>query len=85
MKAYLQFGEWGGPYQTVDAGEFIDAPMPHHKAGLTWTATGYGAAIPTTLMVRYKGHLRRVYCRIYSNGGTCFVRISGKRVVVSQG
>ena len=50
-------------------------PMPHHKAGLQWTATGYGRKIPTTRMVKLPGgkKWRRVYCCIYSNSGTCYV------------
>lgn len=24
-----------------------DAPMAHHRAGLQWTASGYGSAIPS--------------------------------------
>ena len=49
------------------------APMAHHLAGLTWTATGYGARIPTPYMVQVFGKWRRVYCRIYSNIGTLFI------------
>lgn len=43
------------------------------KSGLSYTATGYGARIATSVMVRFKGKWRRVYCRIYSNSGTCFI------------
>jgi len=49
------------------------APMAHHLAGLTWTASGYGARIPTPYMVQVFGKWRRVYCRIYSNVGTLFI------------
>ena len=49
------------------------APMAHHLAGLTWTATGYGARIPMPYMVQVFGKWRRVYCRIYSNIGTLFI------------
>lgn len=52
------------------------APMPHHRAGLTWTASGYGARIPTEHQVKYAGRWRRVYCYVYSNCGTLFI---GKR------
>ena len=47
--------------------------MAHHLAGLTWTASGYGARIPTPYMVLVHGKWRRVYCLIYSNVGTCFI------------
>lgn len=59
------------------------APMGHHLAGLTWTATGYGARIPTPYMVRVNGKWRRVYCRIYSNIGTMFIgrKYDGTQIV----
>ena len=45
------------------------------RAGLQYTATGYGKKIPTTRMVKLPGsnRWRRVYCCIYSNIGTCYV------------
>ena len=49
------------------------APMAHHLAGLTWTASGYGSRIPMPYMVQVFGKWRRVYCRIYSNIGTLFI------------
>ena len=49
------------------------APMAHHLAGLSWTASGYGARIPMPYMVQVFGKWRRVYCRIYSNIGTLFI------------
>ena len=59
------------------------APMAHHLAGLTWTATGYGARIPTPYMVQVFGKWRRVYCRIYSNIGTLFIgrKYDGTQIV----
>lgn len=50
--------------------------MPHHKMGLSWTATGYGARIPTVYMVQLHGKWRRVYAICYSNTSTLFI---GKR------
>lgn len=49
------------------------APMAHHLAGLTWTASDYGARIPMPYMVQVFGKWRRVYCRVYSNIGTMFI------------
>ena len=59
------------------------APMAHHLAGLTWTASGYGARIPMPYMVRVHGKWRRVYCRIYSNIGTLFIgrKYDGTQIV----
>jgi hypothetical protein len=58
--------------------------MPHHKAGLSWTATGYGKKIPTRYMVRtVDNKWRRVYCAIYSNVGTCYVMHGKNRTIVN--
>lgn len=48
-------------------------PMPHHKLGLQWTASGYGSRIPTEYMILLHGVWRRVYCICYSNAGTLFI------------
>ena len=60
--------------------ESKDAPLPHHTAGLSYTASGYGKRIPTRTMVRFNGKWRRVYCCVYSNSGTCYIGkwITGK-------
>ena len=44
--------------------------------------TGYGDKIPTNTMVFVENKWRRVYCRIYSNIGTCYVLIKGERVII---
>ena len=45
------------------------APMPHHG----FTASGYGARIPTEYMIMYNRKWRRVYCLLYSNSGTLYI------------
>jgi hypothetical protein len=63
----------------------VEKPLPWQTAGLTYTATGYGSRIPTSKMVRFNGKWRRVYCRIYSNVGTCFIgklSPSGENIIV---
>ena len=63
-------------------------PMPHHKRGLSYTATGYGRRLPTTWMVKFNGRWQRVYCCIFSNAGTCYIgRLTefGERVSVEGG
>ena len=49
------------------------APMPHHLAGLQWTASGYGRRIPTRYMVQWRGVWRRVYVCQISNAGTAYI------------
>lgn len=46
------------------------------------SATGYGSKIPTQYMVYVANKWRRVYCRIYSNIGTCYVLINKERVII---
>lgn len=53
--------------------EIKEKPLPWQLAGLQYAASGYGARVPTTYMVRYNGRWRRVYCRIYSNVGGLFI------------
>lgn len=50
-----------------------EKPLPWQTRGLSYTASGYGARIPTAYLVKFKGKWRRVYCRIYSNSGTLFL------------
>lgn len=63
-----------------------DSPLWWQEKGLSFTASGYGARIPTTKMVLLNGKWRRVYCRVYSNAGTCYI---GKNLqtgfIVSEG
>ena len=51
--------------------------------GLSFTASGYGRKIPTSLQVRIPDRLGRmkwvrVYCCIFSNIGTCYVARKGE-------
>ncbi|KAE8546183.1 hypothetical protein [Marinobacter nauticus] len=83
MKFYLQFGQNTGPFQTV-AVEHKEKPLPHHKAGLQYTATGYGSKIPTRYMIRFENRWRRVYVACFSNVGTAYVFIDGEKVTVER-
>lgn len=61
----------------------IERPMAHHKLGLSWTASGYGKAIPMVYMVRtIDQKWRRVYCTIYSNIGTCWIVQDKEKIIV---
>ena len=53
------------------------------KRGLTYTASGYGTKIPTSKVIEWSdGKVRRVYCDIYSNVGSCYCMIHGCKVSV---
>lgn len=61
----------------------IRRPMYHHSHNLSYTASGYGNKLPTQYMVRvFSQRWHRVYCICYSNVGTCYVIIKGKRYIV---
>lgn len=47
--------------------------MWFQEQGLQYTASGYGAKIPTQYMVKWNGKWRRVYCKISNNIGTCYI------------
>ena len=53
------------------------------RLGLQYTATGYGSKIPTSKVIKWSdGKVRRVYCDIYSNAGSCYCMIHGCKVSV---
>ena len=58
-------------------------PLPHHKTGLSFTATGYGSRIPTDKCVYLNNRRYRIYCRIFSNIGTCYINFGGRNVIVN--
>lgn len=60
-----------------------ERPLDWQRRGLQYTATGYGTKIPTTKVVKWSdGKVRRVYCDIYSNAGSCYCLIHGCKVSV---
>lgn len=75
MNAYLHFGFGGEPRQTVKV-ECEDRPLGWQKAGLTYTASGYGRHIATNYVVKWEGRWRRVYSTRYGNAGSAYI---GKR------
>ncbi len=53
------------------------------RRGVQYTATGYGTKIPTSKVIEWSdGKVRRVYCDIYSNIGSCYCLIHGCKVSV---
>ena len=59
------------------------APLPHHKLGLSYTASGYGAKVPTEWMVRtINQKWRRVYFIIYNNLGTLYIVQDKEKILV---
>lgn len=60
-----------------------ERPLDWQRLGLQYTATGYGTKIPTSKVIAWSdGKVRRVYCDIYSNTGSCYCLIHGCKVSV---
>ena len=56
-------------------------PLDWQKAGLQFTASGYGSKIPTELVVRCAdGRKRRVYATCFSNSPSLWMTVQGTRV-----
>ena len=60
------------------------APMPHHLACLTWTASGYGRRIPLRYMVQWQGRWRRVYSCQISNASTAYIGNLSDMIIVQE-
>ncbi len=46
------------------------------------SAEGYGQKITMPWTVEYGGRIRRVYCTLISNNGTCWFMADGKKMIV---
>ena len=71
----LNLQESNAMYELI-TGEKLEAKqllLRWQKEGRSYTATGYGAKIPTSYMVRHNRRWKRVYCMIYSNAGSLFI------------
>lgn len=66
----------------TEEGDLIYKPLPWQERGLMYTATGYGAKIPTSKVIHFEGRERRIYCTIYGNAGTAWITVRGQRVTV---
>jgi hypothetical protein len=60
--------------------DLIARPLWWQLKGLSCTATGYGARIPTDKMLRVGKRLYRVYATCYGNAASCWVTIRGQRL-----
>jgi hypothetical protein len=63
--------------------EIIVSQLAWQARGLTWTASGYGAKIPSDRMVVFSnGRKYRIYVTIYSNIGSAWITKGGKRLYI---
>tara|TARA_B100000929_G_scaffold255846_1_gene217778 strand:- start:36 stop:569 length:534 start_codon:yes stop_codon:yes gene_type:complete len=84
IEAYLQHGSYEyrdgkpGSFRT-EAVECKESLLPHHKLGLSYTATGYGTKLPTRYMVKVDNGLSKRWYRVYS---ICHSNVSSEYIVV---
>jgi hypothetical protein len=61
--------------------ELVEKPLWWHKQGLSQTASGYGSKLTSSRCVKLPdGTLRRVYITCYSNAGSAWITIKGKKL-----
>lgn len=49
------------------------------------TRSGYGSRLPTPYMLRIAKRWHRVYCILWSNSGTCYIRKGGESHYIATG
>lgn len=81
--AVMERAPHAGYVEAAHVGAVALAPMRHHDAGLSWTATGYGRKIPTRFMLAHadgRGGYRwhRVYVAQYGNSGSAYIIVRGR-------
>lgn len=82
FKAFLQHGSADKPpMRTEEVRAKVDE-LPWQTLGLSYTATGYGARIPTRYKVRWAGRWYRVYCAQFSNAGAMYIESRGEKITV---
>ena len=59
-------------------------PLPHHKMGKQFTASGYGSKIPSPYMVKRNNRWYRIYIMIFSNSGTAYIISKGERLILKN-
>ena len=89
---YIRDNQMSGSFELPTLPDGVKWPSPLSEAeklldwqrrGLQYTATGYGSKIPTSKVIKWSdGKVRRVYCDIYSNAGSCYCMIHGCKVSV---
>lgn len=56
-----------------DREDLIVDELYMHKNNLQETASGYGNKLTTRYKINFNGRNYRVYCRCFSNSGTCYI------------
>jgi len=57
-----------------DKEDLIISQLDWQKRGLQQTASGYSSKLTTQYYINFEGFNYRVYCRCFSNIGTCYIK-----------
>lgn len=60
--------------------DFLHAPLPWQKRGLSQTRSGYGAKLTSEYKICFEGKLYRIYHTCYGNASSSWFR-QGKRKI----
>lgn len=71
------------PHIYCDCSKLIHNPPEWMLRGLQQTATGYGAKLNSGLSILYCGKVYRIYITQYSNAGSAWFKVNGKKIYVS--
>jgi hypothetical protein len=65
--------------------EVIEKPLPWQRQGLQETASGYGAKLTSSRMIRLPdGRTRRIYITRYGNIGSLWITLNGKKLFIGE-
>jgi len=65
-----------GDYKKIacDKQDLVISELDWQKRGFCETASGYGNKLTTRYMINFEKFNYRVYCRCFSNSGTCYIK-----------
>jgi hypothetical protein len=63
--------------------DFAYSPLGWQRAGLSQTATGYGAKLATRYLINFSGKLFRLYNTCYGNASSTWFITKGKKIFVN--
>jgi hypothetical protein len=59
-----------------------DPPEWMKRRGLQETASGYGKRLNSGLKIHFEGRLYRIYVTQFSNAGTAWFKVRGRKIIV---
>lgn len=63
--------------------DLIDSPLPWQKLGLQETSSGYGAKLTCRYKIQFEGKNYRIYITCFSNAGSSWFKVKGKKIYLS--